>query len=212
LDDLHDYFNDEFFIPNKTPLPKPVFTLSGGRKVAGRFMPGKWYSMDGKTARDLAEEIERGNIGASIIRKTAVKPDEINIHSEVGLNKSFERVAAQVWHETVHQAQFHYPQKYGAPGSGTYHNVNWHQLARTNGLSTSGFNGDMEITPEFLGWLASFPEPERWAARIPTSSATGGKNKQLLWRCKCKRIRAAVELDVFCNDCRSKFKRIDPLP
>ena len=211
LSDLHDFFNAEFFIPNNTPLPPPVFTISGGRKRAGHFVGGKWYSMDSDTARELAEALAKGNQGAKIIRQISDHRDEINIHAEVGLNKTVEHVAATVWHEMCHQAQFHYPGTYGRPGVGLYHNNAWHAAARAIGIDTSGMGGEMKITPEFLARLASFPEPDRWAARIPTQYAQS-KNKQLLWRCKCTRIRAAVEVDATCHGCGRKFKRVDLRP
>lgn len=211
LGSLHDYFNSEFFIPKKTPLPMPVFTISGGKKRAGHFIGGKWYSMSAGKAQELAEEIAKGNKGASILRAIpdATKPDEMNIHSEVGLNKTFESVAATVWTLMCGQAQFHYPGSYGAPGKGSYHNKAWHTLARESGLDTFGLNGQFRITPAFLSFLSGFPdEPERWAARIPNAQ-TQSRNKQLLWKCKCKKIRAAVKINVQCLDCGSRFKQID---
>lgn len=211
LNDLHTFFNNEFFIPNNTPLPSPVFTISGGKRRAGHFVGGRWYALDSDTARALAEELAKGNQGQKIIRQISDHRDEINVHAEVGLNRTFEQVAATVWHEMIHQAQFHYPHIYGRPGAGTYHNKDWHQNAQRIGIETFGMNGDMRLTPEFLSRLAGFPEPDRWAARIPNARQVS-KNKQLLWRCRCKRIRAAVEIDVTCNECRSKFKRVDPKP
>lgn len=55
--------------------------------------------MDSDTARALAEELAKGNQGQKIIRQIADHRDEINVHAEVGLNRTFEQVAATVWHE-----------------------------------------------------------------------------------------------------------------
>ena len=67
--------------------------------VCAHFVRSRWYAMDSETARALAEEIAKGNQGAKIIRQINDHRDEINVHAEVGLNRTFEHVAATVWHE-----------------------------------------------------------------------------------------------------------------
>lgn len=209
LYELHEFFNKRVFLPRATPLPRPVITVSAEkRSTFGHFSPNRWYTANSQTKEALAAELEKGNKGVRIIRTLEDRPDELNVHSEAGLNRPFENIAATVYHEMCHQAQARYPAVYGKPGSGNYHNRKWHETCQLCGLVTEGSKGFTTVTDEFREFIKEFPRPERWVARIP-----GVRSKQptrmRLWECECEpkpvKIRAAIDIDATCNVCGADF-------
>jgi len=182
LYDLHEYFNARVFVPKQTPLPRPVFTAAPlGRTRYGHFSAGRWFGI--RSDGSLVQK-EEG--------RTVEAPDEINIHSELGMARPFVRIAATVYHESCHQAQHHYPAVYGKPGKNNYHNKQWHEACQMCGLLTEGSKGTTEVTEAFRTFMRDFPDPDRWVARKAISKETA-PTRLRKWVCKCETHVTNVE-------------------
>ena len=214
LYDVHDFFNAKFF---DRALPHPIFTFSAeGRNRLGYFWPGKWMAIDeeegpnGERAvhkqTSLAVKKDRVQTKSGVLSDDL--PDEINMHSELGLARPLEAVMATVYHEMCHQAQYRDPVVYGKPGKNNYHNKAWHVCCQRAGLETEGNKGYTKVTPAFREVIAEFPRPSDWIARIP-GVRVKQPTRMKLWECSCApkpvKIRAAVELDITCNTCGEDF-------
>lgn len=178
LCDLHDYINERVFKQRKTPLPMPVFTISAASRAKGRlgsFEEGKWRNIkttDGKP---------------TVTGKKEVRPDEINVDGQNGMSRPFISIAATIFHEMSHQAQYHYPTVYGKPAKkGNYHNRKWHETCQICGLETEGPEGITKVTDEFKEFMKDFPNPERWIAQRPIVKKDTAATRMRKWVCRCE--------------------------